>query len=145
MQKHSREPTAPANGECHHENLQFMGLKEKQHLGRNYCNLKGGYRPACTSKIWKQCLIFFLSDLYSAHETVVWTSRCSKQHCQKGVILQAFSFLQQSFAEHLLRASCCTLYRHFSVPMGLAGCWGHRAPYSLPSKHARAMPAPALL
>lgn len=41
MQKHSKEPTAPAHGRHRHEKLKFMDLKEKQHLGRNYCHLKG--------------------------------------------------------------------------------------------------------
>lgn len=73
MQKHSTEPTALTNVKRHHEKLKFMGLKEKQHLGRNYCNLKGGFRPVYKSKIWKHCLIFFffLTGLYSNHETVV--------------------------------------------------------------------------
>lgn len=71
MQKHSRGPTAPANVRHHHEKLKFMDLKEKQHLGRNYCHLKGGCRPLHKSEIWKQCLIFFFSDLYSSHDTVV--------------------------------------------------------------------------
>lgn len=54
-------PQHQANVTRHHEKLEFMGLKEKQHLGRNYCNLKGGCRPVPKSEIWKQCLIFFFS------------------------------------------------------------------------------------
>lgn len=52
-------PQHQANVTRHHEKLKFVGLKEKQHLGRNYCNLKGGCRPVPKSEIWKQCLIFF--------------------------------------------------------------------------------------
>lgn len=60
MQKHSTEPAAQANVKRRHEKLKFMGLKEKQHLGRNYCNLKGGCGPVYKSQIWRQCLTFFL-------------------------------------------------------------------------------------
>lgn len=59
MRKHSTEPAAQANVKRHHEKLKFMGLKEKQHLERNYCNLKGGCRPVYKSEIWKPCLNFF--------------------------------------------------------------------------------------
>jgi hypothetical protein len=65
-------PQHQENVKRHHEKLKFMGLKEKQHLERNYCNLKGGRRPVYKNKIWKQCLIFFLKiGLYSSHETMV--------------------------------------------------------------------------
>ena len=64
MQKHStKSPGHQANVKHHHEKLKFTGLKEKQHLGRNYYNLKGGCRPVYKSEIWKQCLIFFFFKL----------------------------------------------------------------------------------
>lgn len=72
MQKHSREPTVPGHVKRHHKKLEFMGLKEKQHLGRNYRNLKGECGAVCKSKIWKQCLVFFfLTGLNSNHEIAV--------------------------------------------------------------------------
>lgn len=50
---------APGKQERPHEQLQFMSLKERQHLGTNYCNLKGGHRPVSKAEIQKQCLTFF--------------------------------------------------------------------------------------
>lgn len=52
-------PQHQANVKRHHEKLKCAGLKEKQHLGRNYCDLRGGCGPVCNSEIWKQCLNFY--------------------------------------------------------------------------------------
>lgn len=76
MQTHSTEPTARTNGERHHEKLKFMGLEETRHLGRNYCNLKGGCRPVYKSKIWKRRLIllffFFFFNLVCIPVMKLW-------------------------------------------------------------------------
>lgn len=104
-------PQCQANVRRHHEKLKFMGLKEKQHLGRNYGNLKGGCGLVCKCGIWKRCLgfFFFFYKLIRIPVRKLWCDYLpdvQKKIVEDELHLGGIFCLSIGFTEHLVYARC---------------------------------------
>lgn len=135
-------PQCQANVRRHHEKLKFMGLKEKQHLGRNYCDLKGGCGPVYKCRIWKRCLVFFFFffKLIRIPVRKLWCDYLpdvQKKIVEDELHLGGIFCLSVGFTEHLLYARCTPSTDIFDAAMSKSGCnkswtcWCFQCPFAV--------------